>query len=202
MDAGLEQGTVKWYDPIKGYGFIARDGGGEDIFVHRSAVGYEGLDEGDRVEFAAGVGQKGPAAEQVRVVEKNPSPPPRRGEGGGSGERGGFGDGGSSYAADPAAVADLPLVRGTVKRYDVEKGYGFIARDEGGDDVFVHRSAALPDSLGSGDVVEFRLGAGQKGPRAEQVRIIERGSSGASGGGWDAGYGSGGGYDQNDRGGW
>lgn len=62
-----EQGTVKWFDEKKGYGFIERDAGG-DIFVHFSAIasgGFRTLHEGDRVQFEVGQGQKGPAAEQV-----------------------------------------------------------------------------------------------------------------------------------------
>lgn len=62
-----EQGTVKWFDEKKGYGFIERDAGG-DIFVHFSAIetaGFRTLHEGDRVQFEVGQGQKGPAAERV-----------------------------------------------------------------------------------------------------------------------------------------
>jgi len=69
MDERLT-GTVKWFNGSKGYGFIARDGG-EDVFVHYSAIqgeGFRNLDEGDRVEFAIEQGQKGPAAADVRRV--------------------------------------------------------------------------------------------------------------------------------------
>jgi CspA family cold shock protein len=69
MDERLT-GTVKWFNGSKGYGFIARDGG-EDVFVHYSAIqgeGFRNLDEGDRVEFVIEQGQKGPAAADVRRV--------------------------------------------------------------------------------------------------------------------------------------
>jgi CspA family cold shock protein len=69
MDERLT-GTVKWFNGNKGYGFIARDGG-EDVFVHYSAIqgeGFRNLDEGDRVEFVIEQGQKGPAAADVRRV--------------------------------------------------------------------------------------------------------------------------------------
>ena len=69
--AGMAQGTVKWFNAEKGYGFITVEGGGADVFVHWSAIladGYKSLDEGQRVEFEIGQGQKGPQAESVRPI--------------------------------------------------------------------------------------------------------------------------------------
>jgi CspA family cold shock protein len=66
----MAQGTVKWFDAAKGYGFIAVDGG-PDVFVHFSAIvgtGYRSLEEGQRVEFEITQGPKGMQADQVRVV--------------------------------------------------------------------------------------------------------------------------------------
>lgn len=65
------QGTVKWFNNEKGFGFIAPDNGGKDVFVHHSAIvatGYRSLAEGDRVEFAVEQGAKGPAAADVRKL--------------------------------------------------------------------------------------------------------------------------------------
>ncbi|GHE34775.1 cold-shock protein [Nonomuraea polychroma] len=66
----MAQGTVKWFNADKGYGFIAVDGG-KDVFVHYSAIlmdGYRALEQGQRVEFEITQGQKGPQAESVRAV--------------------------------------------------------------------------------------------------------------------------------------
>jgi cold shock protein len=66
----MAQGTVKWFNGDKGYGFIAVEGG-PDVFVHVSAItgdGYRSLQEGQKVEFDITQGQKGPQAEHVRVI--------------------------------------------------------------------------------------------------------------------------------------
>ena len=72
-----QTGTVKWFSNEKGYGFIAPKGGGDDIFVHFSAIsgsGYRSLEEGQEVEFEVTTGQKGKQAQDVRVVTGGPKP--------------------------------------------------------------------------------------------------------------------------------
>ena len=67
----MAQGSVKWFNGEKGYGFIAPSDGSADVFVHFSAIqgdGYKSLDEGQNVEFDVTQGQKGPQAENVRAV--------------------------------------------------------------------------------------------------------------------------------------
>ncbi len=67
----MAQGTVKWFNADKGYGFIQPTDGGDDLFVHFSAIkidGFKTLDEGQQVEFEVTQGQKGPQASEVRPV--------------------------------------------------------------------------------------------------------------------------------------
>jgi cold shock protein len=67
----MPEGTVKWFNADKGFGFIQPDEGGEDLFVHFSAIqmdGYKALDEGQKVAFEVTQGQKGPQASDVRPV--------------------------------------------------------------------------------------------------------------------------------------
>jgi CspA family cold shock protein len=67
----MAQGTVKWFNGEKGFGFITPDDGGKDLFVHYSAIsssGYRSLDENQKVEFDVAQGDKGPQATNVRAL--------------------------------------------------------------------------------------------------------------------------------------
>ncbi len=143
-------GTVSWYEPAKGYGFITPDGGGTEIFVHSSAiVGGGVVSEGQRVAFLVVDGEKGPQAEHLLPLGAQAAP----------------------QAAQQAVGSDG--ADGTVSWYDGDKGFGFIAPDSGGADVFVH-VRELADGLaelGEGDRVTYAVVVSEKGPQARDVRV-------------------------------
>ncbi len=71
----MAQGSVKWFNGEKGFGFIEQEGGGPDVFVHYSEIqgsGYKSLDEGQKVEFEIGQGQKPPGSERSRHLSSIP----------------------------------------------------------------------------------------------------------------------------------
>src|SRR5687767_44742 len=146
---GTGQGKVKFFNTQKGFGFIQRDEGGEDVFVHISQVeraGLEGLAEGQELQF--------------NLVDR----------------------GGKISAADLQVVGDVIAVEqkttspqreltgekatGTVKFFNAMKGFGFITRDDGKEDAFVHISAVersgLP-GINEGDRFEFDLEVDRRG---------------------------------------
>ena len=68
----MAEGIVKWFNPDKGFGFITPDDGGNDLFVHHTSIDVEGfktLQDGERVKFEVGQGQKGPAANHVQPIK-------------------------------------------------------------------------------------------------------------------------------------
>ncbi len=74
----MVKGTVKWFDRRKGYGFITRDDGAADVFVHYSSIegedDFKAIYEGDKVEFEITEGSKGPQASNLKITEKGPRP--------------------------------------------------------------------------------------------------------------------------------
>ncbi|MFN4113749.1 MAG: cold-shock protein [Sphingomonadaceae bacterium] len=146
---GTGKGTVKFFNSQKGFGFIAQDGGGEDVFVHISAVeraGLEGLAEGQELQFNL-VDRGGKVSAQdlqvvgdVIAVESKPAAPQREL----TGER----------------------VTGTVKFFNGTKGFGFLVRDDGQPDAFVHISAVERSGLAGlneGERYEFDLEVDRRG---------------------------------------
>jgi CspA family cold shock protein len=156
----MPSGTVKWYSPEKGFGFIEPDTGGEDLFVHRSAVGFDIPSEGDRVEYTIGEGQRGPTAMDVRITEFNRNPAPRRA----SRDRG--------PQVDPTT---LEVVTGTIVRYDEVKGFGFIDATDGSGKtgIFFHRSVVGNELPAPGIAVEARVADTDRGLRAESVTFLD-----------------------------
>ena len=125
-------GTVKWFNPDKGFGFITPEDGGKDLFVHFSAIqgsGFKSLDEGEKVEFDVVQGQKGPQAENVTRMGGGTggggSGGESRGGGGGGGGygKGGGGGGGRSRGGEGGGKWD--------ERRDEGGGYGDRGRGRG-----------------------------------------------------------------------
>ena len=163
---GEGKGVVKFFNGQKGFGFIVRDDGGEDVFVHISAVeqaGLTGLAEGQPLEFTL-VDRGGRISATDLKIEGEPMPvtdrgPPRDREGGAGG---GFGGG-------PQRQLTGEKASGTVKFFNAMKGFGFISRDDGQPDAFVHISAverAGMVSLNEGDRLEFELEVDRRGKTA------------------------------------
>ncbi|MEQ3538810.1 cold shock domain-containing protein [Pseudonocardia tropica] len=155
-------GTVAWYDEDKGFGFITPDSGAEDVFVHARALaeGLTWLVEGDRVDFEVTEGDRGPQARDVHLVRSGEPPAPKRSA--------------PAAAAGPAS-RDVPARggEGVVVRYDGDRGFGFIAPDAGGDDLFVHVSViAGSEPLQKGDRVRYAVRQSDRGPQADRVERL------------------------------
>jgi CspA family cold shock protein len=143
VEPAVPVGTVRWFDPERGFGFLAPDDESADLFVHASEIDADGgprlLREGQAVEFEVGEGDRGPQARRVRVT----------------------GD----------LAPDTPVgVLGTVAWYEPGKGYGFATPDGGGPEVFVHSSAIVTGGVvTAGQRVAFLVAEGERGPQAAHV---------------------------------
>lgn len=130
------EATVKWFDPGKGFGFVAPADGGGDAFLHISALeagGHGAVSEGARITCEIGPGKKGPQVNRVLQVVGGSAPAAPRGPRGPS-PRGGSRD---DFGPEDSAAGAIE-VEGSVKWYSPEKGYGFITANDGGKDIFVH----------------------------------------------------------------
>jgi len=154
-------GTVSWYDDVKGFGFVVPDTGGGDVFVHVSALagGLTELAEGERVTFDVVDGDKGPNARHVQLV------------GGSGGARGGSDRGRSGRPG--TSGGPVRGGEGTVARYDEDRGFGFITPDAGGEDLFVHVSVVRgAEVLEEGDRVRYKVRQSDRGPQADNVELL------------------------------
>ncbi|MEO6433007.1 MAG: cold-shock protein [Sphingomicrobium sp.] len=162
---GEGKGIVKFFNPQKGFGFVVRDDGGEDVFVHISAVEQAGLTDladGQPLEFTL-VDRGGRVSATNIRIDGEPMAV-ERGGGGGSG-----GPGGGADAGGPQRQLTGEKASGTVKFFNAMKGFGFIQRDDGQPDAFVHISAverAGMPTLNEGDKLEFELEVDRRGKYA------------------------------------
>ena len=156
----MARGNVKFFNHAKGFGFIAPEDGGSDVFVHVSAVeraGLDGLNEGDEVAYELEQDRRSgklAAVDLQRLGAGSPAPKPRRSSGPPRGydrpAREGPAPGGGRSAAGA----------GVVKWFNAQKGFGFIQPNDGGGDVFVHISAverAGLRGLDEGQAVSYEI---------------------------------------------
>ena len=167
---GEGTGVVKFFNGQKGFGFVVRDDGGEDVFVHISAVeqaGLTGLAEGQPLGFTL-VDRGGKVSATDLKIDGEPlpvtdRPPPRDRDA--APREGNFGGGGGA----PQRQLTGEKASGTVKFFNAMKGFGFIQRDDGQPDAFVHISAverAGMTTLNEGDRLEFELEVDRRGKHA------------------------------------
>jgi cold shock protein len=155
-------GVVKWFSPEKGFGFVELSDGSGDAFLHGSVLAQSGINTvqpGETLEVRVGPGHKGPHVTEVLSVDSSTAVPMA-----------------SRRSSAQATTSNGPSVEetGTVKWFNPEKGYGFIAPNSGGKDVFVHISALDRSgiaALSEGQTVVVDIVEGRKGPEAAKVRL-------------------------------
>ena len=173
--------TVKWFNPEKGFGFVALSDGSGDAFLHANTLnqsGHNAVSPGATLRVRIGQGQKGRQVSEVLSVDESTSTPTSgrsgaaRGPAAGPGGGAGFGSGAAPRRGAPSGPS--VEMQGTVKWYNATKGFGFVAPSEGGKDVFVHASAlqrAGVMQLAEGQTIWMDVVQGAKGPEAASIRI-------------------------------
>lgn len=189
------EAKVKWFDPEKGFGFASPADGSGDVFLHISAIGpldQQDLQPGATIIADLGEGKRGlqvvavheidastaaPAAPRGERAPRPFSPRPPRddyGYGGGGGGYNDRGDRGSYGQQRDSGPVEGPY-DGAVKFFNAERGFGFIAPDRGGPDVFLHVSSLSRDGLQppmDGQRVRFSIRTGRKGPEAAEISYV------------------------------
>ena len=176
----MARGTIKFFNGAKGFGFIAPDDGGSDIFVHISAVersGLAGLNDGDQVTFEVERDSRSGKMAAVGLAVVGFAPPSAASRGprpGGGGQRG-FDrqEGGERRPAGPPRESFGPG-SGIVKWFNPAKGFGFIQPNDGGSDVFVHISAlerAGFDGLADGQAISYDLEQDRRTGKASATNL-------------------------------
>jgi CspA family cold shock protein len=153
-------GVIKWFDASKGYGFIVPDGGGADILLHISCLrrgGFQTAYEGARVVCEAAARSKGLQAFAIVSMDETTAVHPAQ----------------SPARTHTTVVATSGLERAVVKWFNRVRGYGFVTRGPGSEDIFVHMETLRKFGMAElrpGQVVLVRFGPGPKGLMAAEVQ--------------------------------
>lgn len=164
-DGTAVHGVVKWFDPVKGFGFVLADNGGPDILLHVNVLrnfGQSSIADGSKVVLQAQRTERG-----VQAVEIISVAPPE-------------GQPGSELSdiaeLDPSVVSTAPMEPARVKWFDKGKGFGFANVFQSRDDVFLHievlRKSGLSD-LQPGEALAMRVIDGKRGKMAAEVQAWE-----------------------------
>ena len=164
------EAIVKWFNAEKGFGFVAVVSGSE-AFMHirvLEAAGHSGVPEGAHVKVQIGQGLKGPQVTEVIEVDTSTAQVTSRAERRPSFPR--------PSSQRQSGVGPTEECLGAVKWYNAEKGFGFVAQDRGGKDVFVHATTldrSGLSELAEGQRVRMQIGQGQKGPEARSIELLD-----------------------------
>jgi CspA family cold shock protein len=160
------EASVKWFNADKGFGFVTVTGGSDAFLPSRAleTAGHSSVPEGTRLKVRISQGPKGPQVAEVVEVDtstaqvvtaRRPSARP---------------------SSSRPSTGPTEECLGSVKWYNVEKGFGFIAQDRGGKDVFVHATTldrSGLNELAEGQRVRMQIGQGQKGPEARSIQLLD-----------------------------
>ena len=154
------EAKVKWFNAAKGFGFVTMSDGSPDAFLPMAVLrraGYEDVREGASISCEVGTGAKGPLVVTVLNLDNSTAVPAGRG------------------GAGRAAARPAQTLEGAVKWFEADKGYGFIAPDGGGKDIFIHVTALRRsgvNQVGPGQRVRVDVIDGRKGLEADKVTLI------------------------------
>ena len=162
------EATVKWFNADKGFGFVTVAGGSDAFLPSRAleAAGHSSVPDGAGLKVRISQGPKGPQVAEVIDVDASTAQVPSRAERSPS----------HRPSSQRAGAGPTEECLGSVKWFNVEKGFGFVAQDRGGKDVFVHvttldRSGLT--ELPEGKRVRMQISQGQKGPEARSIELLD-----------------------------